>query len=200
MEPQNRLLCCCCIPLSKGIILISLLMVLAALFNAWTFISPGVHGTISIISTAVSIVSYMILGVFGLTTAYKKTYKLARRFSIVWWTFTAISTLMMLVEIIILTTTDKEQIKDMCRELVVDEMKRWGYSEHYDQKLVDSCYSSATMFVLIVLTLHVILMTYFGTAIHHYAQMLNDRPAVDGLEHSVQIQLNDVEQSANTKN
>jgi hypothetical protein len=157
-------------------------------------------GTTSIISTVVSIVSYMVLGVFGLTTAYKRTYKLTRRFSIVWWTFTVISSLMMLVEIIILTTTDKEQIKDMCRELVVDEMKRWGHTEHYDQELVDSCYSSATMFALITLTLHVILMSYFGTAIRQYAQVLNDRPVIDGLEHSAQIQLKDVEQSAGVKN
>ncbi|KAF9343962.1 hypothetical protein BGX34_006180, partial [Mortierella sp. NVP85] len=156
--------------------------------------------TNSIISKVVSIVCYMGLGIFGLTTAYKRTYKLAKIFSIFWWTFTVISSLVMLVEIIILTTTGKEQIKDMCKELVVNEREPWRRSEHYDQELVDSCYSSATMIVVITLVLHVILMSYFGTAIHQYAQMLSDRPAVDGLEHSAPIQLNDIEQSADAKN
>ncbi|KAK3819601.1 MAG: hypothetical protein J3Q66DRAFT_335026 [Benniella sp.] len=192
--PASPIYCCCCIPLRNGVAYISLIMIALALYSAWTFISPGVHGIASIIFTSVAIAIYTFLGLFGLVAVKKKTYKLLRRFSILWWTFTVISSLAMLAEIFVLFTVEKNQIKRLCKEEFA------GDETGYNLELIDSCSSFATTVAAITFGVHVVVMTYFGLVVRRYAQVLRDRLAMDGLEHSTQIQLNDVEQSADAKN
>jgi NO-binding membrane sensor protein with MHYT domain len=109
--------------------------------------------------TSVAIAIYTFLGVFGLVAAKKKTYKFLRRFSVLWWTFTVISSVLVLVDIIALAEAETEPV-----------------------------------IAGILFGAYVAMMTYFGMAIRQYAQVLKARPAVDGPEHSIQIQLTDIEE------
>ena len=157
-------------------------------------ILSGLVGIASIVFTSVAIAIYTFLGVFGLVAAKKKTYQFLRRFSILWWTFTVISSLAMLAEIFVLITVEKDQIKRLCR----DEFA--GDGTGYNSELIDACSSFATTVAAITFGVHVVVMTYFGLVVRRYAQVLHDRLAMDSLEHSAQIQLKDVEQSADAKN
>ncbi|KAK3819600.1 MAG: hypothetical protein J3Q66DRAFT_367689 [Benniella sp.] len=159
MAPPGNPLCCCCVPLRNGVIIISLLMIAAAVYDTWAFVNPGIRGTASMIIKVISIVIYVVLGIFGLVATKKKTYKLLREFSILWWLLAVFSSALVLVEIIALTEAETTPV------------------------------IAGISFVV-----YVAIMIYFGMAIRQYAQVLKVRPAVDGPEHSGQIQLTDIEE------
>jgi cytochrome bd-type quinol oxidase subunit 2 len=98
---------------------------------------------ISVTIGVCSILSYIVLGIYGLIAAGKQTYQHAKGFSIAWWVFAVISILAIVVELI---------------RYAVD-----GFDISHP----------GAMYIIAMLVLHVILMVYFGLVARWYAQQLN---------------------------
>lgn len=143
-------------------------------------------------ATVVTVIVYaldVILGIFGLSITYKKTYQLARGLSILWWAFTVMSALSEVIDIIV---TDNEEIRRFCR----GELEKIGRARNQD--LFNICYFTATAVAIVCLVAHILLMTCYGITICRYTELLNDRSASGAFEHSTSVQLTDAGKSTET--
>ncbi|KAF9364554.1 hypothetical protein BGX34_001165 [Mortierella sp. NVP85] len=108
---------------------------------------------------------YGVMALFGLATAIRNTFKVARSFSISWWVFTGITTLKDVIEIIVAATHEETGLMNEC-------VREWP---------MFACEDGAKALLPTRLAIHVVLMVYFGMTIRRHAQLLDRRDIVIGL-------------------
>ncbi|KAK3819605.1 MAG: hypothetical protein J3Q66DRAFT_386703 [Benniella sp.] len=195
MARQPSPWCCFCITLRGGIVLVSFFMFLVVVFLL--FLTPLINVVIGNTSARdvslqdvldlIVVAMYGVMVIFGLSTAIKNTYKIARRFSISWWVFTGITSSKDLIEITFALTREENGLMYEC-------FREWP-------KFV--CEKEANALLLVRLAIHVFLMAYFGMTIRRYAQQLGRRVAVIGLPtqftHHKSEKLEDIEEPLELK-
>ncbi|KAF9395970.1 hypothetical protein BGX21_009720, partial [Mortierella sp. AD011] len=74
---------------------------------------------------------YCLLGVSGLFAVIFKKYALAKNFSVLWWTVTIVTTILSIVNIVLLATRGKEEIMSKCETNYA--------TENYGPESVEQC-------------------------------------------------------------
>ncbi|KAF9898131.1 hypothetical protein BX616_004452 [Lobosporangium transversale] len=155
--------CCCCVPLGFGVIIICLLALVHGIFN---LVTTQQGEPISLTSNVLALISgglFLLLGLGGGYCALSKSYKRVKAFSILWWIATAVITAFNIVDFS-LVSRHKEDIKLACQKELGDIT--------YSTSLPEDCYGAVTTMLVLFLVLDMMLMLFFGHAIHLYANQL----------------------------
>ncbi|KAK3811450.1 MAG: hypothetical protein J3R72DRAFT_463397 [Linnemannia gamsii] len=166
MGAQHRDYCCCCIPLRLGVFLISLVALALGGFSLWATLRQADLDQSSKISGYVTTGIYGLLGVSGLLSVLCKVYPLAKNFSVLWWTVTVLSTILNIVSIILVATSQKENARSICRDQIRADII--PYSPLTLEDDVDSCYRYGLIVIGVALAVQCIIMSLCGWVASRY--------------------------------
>ncbi|KAG0200143.1 hypothetical protein BGX28_006695 [Mortierella sp. GBA30] len=128
--------------------------------------------TTSKIPGIISLIVYGILGISGLLSVIFKTFTLAKNFSVCWWSVTIVASLLSLVNVILLATKSKNDIKEHCATGPSNERVDWNGD-------IDSCYRFVMLVAGLSLAIEVIVMSLCGVVASRYTRQVkhqNDGP------------------------
>ncbi|KAF9933218.1 hypothetical protein FBU30_006159 [Linnemannia zychae] len=165
MAAHHRDYCCCCIPLRFGVFLISLISIALGASNLWSVLRQADASQGSKISGYVSVGIYGLLGLSGLLSVVCKVYPLAKNFSVLWWSVTIISTILNVVTLVLLATSQKANARDACRSSIMDST---SYNMLTIEDDVDSCYRIALIIAGILLAGQCLVMSLCGWVASRY--------------------------------
>ncbi|KAG0272423.1 hypothetical protein BGZ95_011824 [Linnemannia exigua] len=148
------------------VFLISLIALVLGGFSLWATLRQADADQTSKISGYVTTGIYGLLGASGLFSVMCKVYPLAKNFSVLWWTVTVLSTLLNIASIVIAATSQKENVRAVCRvEIRADPAK---YNPLTLEDDVDSCYKTGLIIIGVALAVQCIIMSLCGWVASRY--------------------------------
>ncbi|KAI1316874.1 hypothetical protein EDD11_009364 [Mortierella claussenii] len=175
MARQNKDYCCCCIPLRFAVAIISLVALVLGAGNLWSVLKAGQNDSTSRVSAYISAGVYALIGISGLLSAVFKTYSLAKNFSVMWWTVTIVVSILSVINIILVSTREKDDLRAICQqELLKDDNNKYGplggnvSTNTALSDDVDSCYKVVVLVAGVSLALQVIIMSLCGWVASRY--------------------------------
>ena len=123
--------------------------------------TEGSQKAIAYLSFAV----HTILCISGLMSVFFKTYSLAKNFSTLWLSFTIVTSLLSIANLLLLLTKNKEHVKDVClTELLTTTSGADKFLKNpaYFDKDVDSCYRAIVIGYGIATAIEISVMVFCG--------------------------------------
>ncbi|KAF9112309.1 hypothetical protein BGX27_003628 [Mortierella sp. AM989] len=140
MLAQNRNYCCFCIPFRFAVAILSLLALALGGGSLWLILKAGITETSYKIAAYIATGVYGLLGISGLCAVIFKRYALAKNFSILWWTVTVVVSVLSILNIVLLATRGKDEIRGICQaNLLAYDDKYHGDTASLAAD-VDGCY------------------------------------------------------------
>ncbi|KAG0306825.1 hypothetical protein BGZ98_001623 [Dissophora globulifera] len=139
------------------------------------------------ITTYVSTAVYGILGLSGLLSAFIKTYGLAKNFSVLWWSFTIVVTILSVINIVIVATKEKDALHTVCQNdlLQTDKYSSGVYDPQELSDDVQSCYNVVLTVAGVSLAIQVLVMSICGWVASRYTSEVKHMHDGVAYEHSV---------------
>ncbi|KAF9586502.1 hypothetical protein BGW38_003627 [Lunasporangiospora selenospora] len=181
MASKNRDYCCCCIPLRFAVTIISLIALGLGAVSVWSVIRYNITDAIPKIASYVIAGVYGLLGVSGLVSVVFKHYALAKNFSVLWWTVTIIVTILSIVNLVLIATREKEEVRGRCQtELIASFNDKYTLgSTTYDAATladdVDTCYRWVLIVLGIATGVEVLVMSFCGWVASRYTAEVKNR-------------------------
>ncbi|KAH7048870.1 hypothetical protein BKA57DRAFT_462525 [Linnemannia elongata] len=166
MAPPHRDYCCCCIPLRFGVFIISLIALALGALNLWSVLRVADADQTSKIAGYVATGVYGLVGLSGMLSVLCKVYPLAKNFSVLWWTTTIIVTILNVITVVVLATSQKENARDVCRTSIINDNTLYNPSTLEDD--VNTCYRLALIVAGVVLAVEAIVMSLCGWVASRY--------------------------------
>ncbi|KAF9403638.1 hypothetical protein BGX21_001479 [Mortierella sp. AD011] len=170
MARPDKDYCCCCIPLRFAVAIIGLVALVLGALDLWSVLRAGSSAnTSSRISVYIAAGVYGVLGISGLLSAIIKTYGLAKNFSVLWWTFTIVVSILSIVSLVLVATQDKDELRAVCRDnLLSDKYSAGGYDPNSLEDDVNSCYNLTLIISGVSLAVQVLVMSLCGWVASRY--------------------------------
>ncbi|KAF9103174.1 hypothetical protein BGX29_003693 [Mortierella sp. GBA35] len=167
MSPSShRDYCCCCIPLRFGVFIISLIALGLGGFNFWSVMRQANVDQTSRIAAYVATGVYAIVGLSGMMSVLFKVYPLAKNFSVLWWTTTIVVTILSIISIALLGTSEKDNFRDACRLAIVDDKSVYNPMTLEDD--INVCYKGGLIIAGIALAVQSVVMSLCGWVASRY--------------------------------
>ncbi|KAG0252920.1 hypothetical protein BG011_006688 [Mortierella polycephala] len=180
MSPTHRNYCCFCIPFRLAVAVFSVLAIGLGglcLWNVWRLdIEDNTAKIVSYVATSI----YGILGLSGLFSVIFKRYALAKNFSVLWWTVTVLTTILACVNMVLLATKEKDQVKSICQTTLLSKgSETTGESGIYPADVladdVDNCYKYVLIIAGAAMAVQVLVMLVGGWVASRYTSEVKHR-------------------------
>ncbi|KAF9359697.1 hypothetical protein BGX26_011645 [Mortierella sp. AD094] len=171
MARQGKDYCCCCIPLRFAVAIIAIIALILGAADLWSVLRSGNNtNSNSRISVYIAAGVYGLLGISGLLSAIIKTYGLAKNFSVLWWSFTIVVSILSVINLVLVATRDKDDLRLTCRDnlLTDDKYSSGNYDPNSLEDDVNSCYNLLLIIAGVSMAVQVLVMSLCGWVASRY--------------------------------